>query len=463
MNMFSDQTLVVAGLGDTGLSCVNFLASQGARVSVQDSRGHPPHEQTMLRMYPHIPLKTGGFSKTEIMKSDGLIVSPGISLEEPVIAQAKKAGVPILGDIEIFARVLQRLPYCPVVLAITGSNGKSTVTELAGSMCRSAGLKTVVAGNIGLPVLDVVMNGLLESVEAIVLELSSFQLETTESLDAAVATVLNVTQDHMDRYAHMKAYAEAKARIFQGGGVQVLNREDAYSHAMAIPDRRIVTFGLNEPDGEDHYGIQSVEKMDYLVKGGQPIIPVSTLPLIGLHNTANVIAAMALCEEAGLERSALLQAVTIFKGLPHRMMKVGMIGGVTFIDDSKGTNVGATIAALEGLGSPSVLIAGGDGKGQDFSAMRAVVDAYARAVVLIGRDACRIEQALSGSSVPVLGASDMEDAVVKAYALAHAGDYVLMSPACASFDMFRNYVHRAEVFLSAMIKLQQGELNGPLQ
>ncbi|HVC48845.1 MAG TPA: UDP-N-acetylmuramoyl-L-alanine--D-glutamate ligase [Burkholderiales bacterium] len=455
INLFANQTVVVAGLGDTGMSCVRFLAAQGAKVFVQDSRVSPPHAGELCKQFPGIPLKTGSFDVKEFLESDALVVSPGISLAEPAIAAAMKAGIPVFGDIEIFARILHLMPVRPIVIAITGANGKSTVTELAGAMCRGSGLKTIVAGNIGLPVLDAVGDGSVASAEAIVLELSSFQLETTFSLDADAATVLNLTQDHMDRYRGMENYAAAKSRIFNGHGVQVLNRDDTYSTAMALVGRKILTFGLDEPHSKEDYGLRSLEKKRYLVCGEEPVLPLTSLPLLGLHNAANIMAALALCESVGLDREPLLSALSSFKGLPHRMMEVDRINGIAFIDDSKGTNVGATIAALNGMSSPAVLIAGGDGKGQDFTPLKDAIESHARAVVLMGQDAPAIEHALSGITIPISYASQMEEAVQRAFSLARHGDTVLLSPACASFDMFRNYVHRAEVFKAAIRKLEK--------
>jgi UDP-N-acetylmuramoylalanine--D-glutamate ligase len=330
----------------------------------------------------------------------------------------------------------------------------------------------VAAGNIGLPVLDAISKdeggrmkdeGVSSSEghdtssfilhpsslpDVFVLELSSFQLETTSTLNPIAATVLNLSEDHMDRYQGLDDYAAAKARIFLGDGVQVLNRDDPRTLAMIQPGRPAVTFGLDEP-GEGHYGLRMKDGQPWLAYGSQYLMAVAELPVAGLHNAANALAALALCRPLGLAFEPLLQALREFKGLPHRVEKVNQVRGVTFYDDSKGTNVGATEAALKGMSCPVVLIAGGDGKGQDFSPLKGAVAGKARAVVLIGRDADLIAAALDGSGVRLLRAATLEEAVGKAFEAAQPGDAVLLSPACASWDMFRNYKHRAEVFIAA--------------
>jgi UDP-N-acetylmuramoylalanine--D-glutamate ligase len=450
----SGKKVLVLGLGDTGLSCARWLAARGAAVSVADSRAAPPHAARLAEMLPQVPLFAGPFDPARVAAADLLVVSPGVPLAEPAVAQAVAAGVEAVGDVELFARALRALnaarEHPMQLIAITGSNGKSTVTAMCGEMSRTAGRVTCVAGNIGLPVLDAlweVEQGHAPAPQVWVLELSSFQLETTHSLAADAATVLNLSEDHLDRYADMDAYAAAKARIFAGAGVQVLNRDDARVRAMALAGRQRVTFGLDRcPDGE-HYGLCD----DELCLGGEMLMPVAALPVAGLHNAANALAALALTHALGLPMEALLRGLLHFKGLPHRVEKVAEIDGVSWYDDSKGTNVGATEAALYGMGARrAVVILGGDGKGQDFTPLKAAVDANARGVVLIGRDAPRIAAAIAGTSVEVRTAAGMDEAVRAAHELARPGDAVLLSPACASFDMFRNYVHRAEVFVAAV-------------
>jgi UDP-N-acetylmuramoylalanine--D-glutamate ligase len=453
----SGKKILVLGLGDTGLSCARWLAARGARVSVADTRAAPPHAARLAEWLPEVPLYTGPFDDAGLQSAEMLVVSPGLPLTEPAVARAIAAGIEVVGDVELFARAIRALnakrEHPMRVLAITGSNGKSTVTAMCGDMCRMAGLVTCVAGNIGLPVLDALSDieqGGEPAPQAWVLELSSFQLETTSSLNADAATVLNLSEDHMDRYPDMDAYAAAKARIFSGDGVQVLNRDDPRSLAMARPGRRVVSFGLDRSPRDDNFGLCE----DELCLDGDMLMPLSALSVAGLHNAANALAALALTRALGLPMEALLRGLLHFKGLPHRVEQVAEIDGVTWYDDSKGTNVGATEAALYGMGRrKAVVILGGDGKGQDFSPLKAAVEANARAVVLIGRDAPLIAVAIAGSGVETLQADSLQEAVAAAQRLAHPGDAVLLSPACASFDMFRNYIHRAEVFVDAVNRL----------
>ena len=459
----SGKKVLVLGLGDTGLSCARWLAARGAEVSVADSRAAPPQAARLAEWLPHVPVHAGPFEPARLAAAELLVVSPGVPLAEPAVAQAVAAGVEVVGDVELFARAIRALnaqraessaSSGPMrVIAITGSNGKSTVTAMCGDMCRMAGLETCVAGNIGLPVLDALVEieqGHAPAPQVWVLELSSFQLETTSSLDADAATVLNLSEDHMDRYPDMDAYAAAKARIFAGRGVQVLNRDDPRSLAMAQPGRRVVSFGLDRCPRGENFGLCE----DELCLGGDMLMPIAALPVAGLHNAANALAALALTRALDLPMEALLRGLVHFKGLPHRVEKVAEIEGVAYYDDSKGTNVGATEAALYGMGArKAVVILGGDGKGQDFAPLKAAVEANARAVLLIGRDAPAIEAAIAGSGVPAYPAASLSEAVAAAHRLAHPGDAVLLSPACASFDMFRNYVHRAEVFVAAVRRL----------
>jgi len=442
----TNQRVLVLGLGDTGLSALRWLRSQGALLSVADSRESPPNLAAVRAEFQGIQIHTGAFRQSIFDEIDLVVISPGVALAEPEVQGAIRRGIPVVGDVELFARY--KSPAARVI-AITGSNGKTTVTTLVGEMCKEAGLSTIVAGNIGLPVLDALA---MPVPDVYVLELSSFQLETTSALDADVATVLNVTEDHMDRYAGMAEYAAAKARIFNGGGVQVLNRQDDWSMGMALPGREIVTFGMDAPEATAAYGLRSRSGSTWLAQGAQMLMDTGELRIAGLHNAANALAAIALCQAIGIDLAPLLQTLRRFKGLPHRVEWVAEIGQVAFYDDSKGTNVGATCAAIAGLGKPAqkiVLIAGGDGKGQDFTPLRAPVLEHGRAVVLIGRDADAIATAI-GAGVPTVRAHSLESAVDQAFEAAHQGDAVLLSPACASFDMFRNYVHRAEVFVGAV-------------
>jgi UDP-N-acetylmuramoylalanine--D-glutamate ligase len=430
--------VLVVGIGKTGLSCVPFLLKQGYTVEVVDTRVAPPLLPALQQAFPRVPVHTGGLDPELLRRADLLVVSPGVSVHEPAIANA---GVEIVGDIELFARVA-RAP----VLAITGSNGKSTVTALVGEMMQRAGFVTRVGGNIGIPALELIEP---DEPDVYVLELSSFQLETTHSLKPRAAAVLNVSADHMDRYDDVEAYAAVKRRIFQGDGVMVLNADDPRVMAMAEPGREVVRFGLGEPHREQDYGVLLHEAEPWLARGEVPLLPASVLRIDGRHNIANVLAALALAEAAGVEPARAAEAAKAFSGLPHRCQVVSDAGGVRWIDDSKGTNVGAAMAALSGMDRPVVWIAGGEGKDADFSHLRAVVAGHVRAAVLIGRDAALIERALGGV-VPVYRAGDMPDAVRQAQGLAQVGDAVLLSPACASFDMFRNYEHRGEAFAEAV-------------
>jgi UDP-N-acetylmuramoylalanine--D-glutamate ligase len=463
LKKWSDKFVLVLGLGETGLSMLRYLSAQGARLRAADSRSAPAGLAEAAKYVAAQQLFCGAFHDSIFNDIDLIAISPGVPLADPVIARAVARGIPVVGDIELFARQLATydLPPCPKVLAITGSNGKTTVTSMVAHLCKSAGKDVLAAGNISPAVLDVMMGRGARQPEVWVLELSSFQLETTSTLHADAATVLNVTEDHLDRYDGMDAYAAAKARVLNGCGVQVLNRDDSRSIGMARAGIPAVTFGLNPPqpslvrEGEvnnalENFGIVHDAGEIWLMQGEQRLMRASELQLSGLHNVANALAALALCRAIGLEMSPLLAGLRSFKGLPHRVEKIAEIAGVTYYDDSKGTNVGATVAALQGLGRRAVVILGGEGKGQDFGPLHAAVGSHARAVVLIGRDAELIAAALQGCGVKIARAADMADAVRQASALAQANDAVLLSPACASFDMFRNYEHRAQEFIAAV-------------
>ena len=446
------RKVLVLGLGETGMSMARWLSRHGAAVAVADTRRAPPRVADLQRELPQIHLECGEFGAARLRAADMLAISPGIDRRTPAIAAAIERGVPVVGDVELFAQALRA--GRSRMLAVTGTNGKSTVTRMAGDICLAAGLDTVVAGNIGTPVLDVlttIENG-RPSPAVFVLELSSFQLESTASLHADAAAMLNLSEDHLDRYDGIDDYAAAKARVFRGSGAQVLDRDDARSLAMALPGRDVRRFGCDAPRGEREWGIIERAGNDWLACGDQELMPVDELPVAGLHNAANALAAGALCQVIGVGAAPIIQALRDFKGLPHRVERVGEIGGVTFYDDSKGTNVGATVAALNGFTRPVVLIAGGDGKGQNFSPLCAPVKRRARAVVLIGRDRELIATALAGCGVTIERAADMEQAVACARAASRRGDVVLLSPACASYDMFRDYSHRGEVFAAAVRK-----------
>jgi UDP-N-acetylmuramoylalanine--D-glutamate ligase len=423
--------VLVLGLGDTGLSVARWAEREGARVRVADTRATPPRSFTG-------DVRLGPFTSALLEGVDLICISPGLPLEAPLIGEALARSIPVLGDVELFAWQ----NHAPV-LAITGTNGKSTVTALAGHLLKSAGIDAEVAGNISPPVLEAAMRRKTPPA-AWVLELSSYQLETTWSLNPRAAAMLNLSEDHLDRYAGLAQYGAAKARIFQGDGVQVLNRDDRASAAMALPGRRAINFGLDAPRSDDAFGVAD----GWLVEGPARIVEVAALPLHGAHNAANALAACALVRAFGVPREKLAAGVKSFRGLPHRLELVATRDGVQWYDDSKGTNVGATIAALRGLGKRAVLILGGEGKGQDFSPLRSPVREFAAQVLLIGRDAPLIEAALAG--LPTERCATLEAAVRRAAELAKPGEAVLLSPACASFDMFRDYRQRGEVFAAAV-------------
>ncbi|MFV1922645.1 MAG: UDP-N-acetylmuramoyl-L-alanine--D-glutamate ligase [Methylotenera sp.] len=441
-----NKRVVVLGLGHTGLSALRWLVAQGAKVIVADTRENPPNLQVVRNEMPSVEVFLGDYDTSLLLSAELMVISPGVALSTPAVRQAIDAGVPVVGDIELFARF--RSPNAKVI-AITGSNGKTTVTTLVGEMCKTAGLKTIVAGNIGLPVLEALD---ADVPDVYVLELSSFQLETTNNLIADVATVLNVTEDHMDRYPDLSTYAAAKAHIFYKAKHQVLNRDDAWSMVMERPQLALTTYGLDA--AADGFGIEDNNNEIWLCDSGKHLINAADLHIRGAHNVSNALAALALCRAIGLEYAPLLSTLYNFKGLPHRVEWVAEIDKVDYFDDSKGTNVGATCAAISGLPQKVVLIAGGDGKDQNFSPLVRPVKENARAVVLIGRDAPIIEKVLLETMVPIYHANDMQEAVAIARRVAQAGDAVLLSPACASLDMYENYIRRAEAFVAAVKRLE---------
>ncbi len=449
------KRILVLGLGISGMSMVRWLANRGAIVRVADTRLLPPFAGQLRSNFPDVDLHAGELDEQVFAGTDVIAISPGVPLAQPLVKRARDQGIPVLGDIELFAHARKQYVHSKVI-AITGSNGKSTVTEMVGAMCKASGARTEVAGNIGLPVLDVLSDidaGKRRVPDVFVLELSSFQLETTASLDAEAATVLNLSEDHLDRYNDLNQYAEAKSRIFAGDGVQVLNRDDRASRNMAIGERCVFTFGSDDPEGRHEWGLRELDGELWLAQGAENLIKASELKVAGKHNLTNALAALALCRGIRLPYPRLLDGLRNFAGLPHRMQKIAELGGVSYYDDSKGTNVGATVAALEGLDARSVVILGGDGKGQDFTPLLPAISRKARAAVLIGRDSNLIERAIAPAGVTIEHATDLPDAVSRARRLAQPGDAVLLSPACASFDMFRDYLHRAQVFADAVAGL----------
>ncbi|MBD8655007.1 UDP-N-acetylmuramoyl-L-alanine--D-glutamate ligase [Oxalobacteraceae sp. CFBP 13730] len=493
---YDGKLALVLGLGESGLAMAHWLARGGARVRVADTRAEPQRLPALRAAAPDAQFVAGEFGADLLDGVDFVAVSPGLAPERELAAimpAAATRAIPVWGEIELFAQALAHLRessgYAPKVIAITGTNGKTTVTSLTGLLCRRAGLTTRVAGNISPAALDVLRESIdaNELPQAWVLELSSFQLHTTFSLQADAATVLNLTQDHLDWHGTMDAYAADKARIFGPDTVRVLNRDDARVMRMAVDAARF-TFGTDEPKDADSFGLidergvlwlanaVAGEASDKKLKRGETreqvdaivgrLMPADALKIRGLHNAANALAALALCRACGLPLAPLLHGLREYAGEPHRVELVATIDGVDYYDDSKGTNVGATVAALQGLGKAFagadqqiLLIAGGDGKGQDFSPLAQPVAAYARAVLLIGRDAPAVRAAIDATGVPAFDLDDLPQAVRRAAGLARAGDAVLLSPACASLDMFTNYAHRAQVFVETVrdIALDKGQ------
>ena len=488
LDAMSDRHVLVLGCGTSGLAMARWCARHGAQVTVADTREAPPQLDTLRAELPAARFVAGPFDASLVPGAAGVLRSPGLPPAETAVveAAAREQGIPVQGELALFIEGLAALHAepgtMPRILAVTGTNGKTTVTALTGLLVERAGRSVAVAGNIGPTLLDTlaakVDAGALP--EVWVLELSSFQLHGVEGFEPTVAAVLNLSQDHLDWHGDMQAYAAAKSRIFGTRGLMVLNRDDAQVMAMLPPPVRLkggrmeqrahVCFGADLPQRPGDFGIETVHGMTWLVRAHeadetikrrrdeeeeihlQRLMPADALRIRGRHNAVNALAALALATAAGCPLAPMLYGLREYRGEPHRVEPVGIVREVEYFDDSKGTNVGATVAALQGLGAERrvVVILGGDGKGQDFSPLAAPVARFARAVVLIGRDAPAIRAAIESTGVPLQDAATMEDAVRACAARAHSGDAVLLSPACASFDMFRNYPHRAEVFRAAV-------------
>jgi len=431
--------VLLVGLGQTGASCARYLAGLGQSVRVVDSRATPPGLAGLGELKESLDLRLGSFDPRALEGVAEVIVSPGVSLQEPLLVEARKRGLSLLGDIEMFARVA-----AAPIAAITGSNGKSTVTTLVAALAAAGGLDVQAGGNLGTPALDLLAE---EVPDLYVLELSSFQLETTDSLRARAACVLNLSADHIDRHGSMTAYASAKARILIGASTVVLNRDDRMVMAMWDGRTPCIRFGLGAP-AEGEYGLVESAAGTVLARGERLLIPADRLRIRGRHNLANALAALAMIEALGIEPGDVLEALAGFRGLPHRAEWVAEWRGVDFVNDSKATNVGAAVAAITGTEGTLVLIAGGDGKGADFSPLLAAVEERARAVVLLGRDAPQLERLLA-TACPMVLTDSIEAAVTAAAELAQPGDTVLLSPACASTDMYRDYTERGDRFAAA--------------
>jgi UDP-N-acetylmuramoylalanine--D-glutamate ligase len=495
---YQGKHVLVLGLGESGLAIAHWLARCGAAVRVADTRDAPTRLQSLRDMLPQAEFVAGPFDPTLLAGIDFVALSPGLAPTRElaaIIPAAQERGIPLWGEIELFAQALAALGqaqnYRPKLIAITGTNGKTTVTSLVGLLCRRAGLKTQVAGNISPAALDVLRAALDadDLPQVWVLELSSFQLHATYSLQADAATVLNVTQDHLDWHVDMASYAADKARIFGSHTVRVLNRDDPEVMRMASPLVSSVSFGKDEPQQADCFGLvcengvqwlsvavsaeeeekkrRKKERVEHPPVSINRLMPADALKIRGQHNALNALAALALCRAIGLPLAPLLHGLRDYHGEPHRVELVTTIGGVEYYDDSKGTNVGATVAALNGLGADRggdskhlLLIAGGDGKGQDFAPLAEPVSRYVRAVMLIGADAGAIGAAFATTTADLIACASLQEAVQKAAALAQSGDAVLLSPACASFDMFDSYAHRAQVFVAAVreLAMARGEI-----
>lgn len=497
MKIYDGKRVLVLGLGESGLAMARWLMRCGATLRVADTREAPDRLAALRALAPSAEFIGGAFGTALLQDIDIVAVSPGLAPERElaeVLPAATATNVPVWGEIELFAQALAALKetqgYAPKVIAITGTNGKTTVTRMCGLLCERAGLSVRVAGNISPAALDVLCDTLDADAlpQAWVLELSSFQLHFCASLQADVATVLNVTQDHLDWHGDMARYAADKARIFGPHTVHVLNRDDVLVSRMASPLAPVVTFGADEPEQADDLGLISESGMQWLAIAApgeegevrkrrkkddvelattvKRLMPVDALRVRGRHNAVNALAALALCRAIGLPLAKLLHALREYAGEPHRVELIATIGDVAYYDDSKGTNVGATVAALNGLGAGMegrgrlLLIAGGDGKGQDFAPLAQPVTHHARAVFLIGRDGPALREALRSTGITLHDCATLEEAVREAAAAAQPGDAVLMSPACASLDMFRNYAHRAQVFVDTVreIALDRGEV-----
>lgn len=454
MNL-SGQHVLVIGLGETGLAMAKWLARQGAVVRVADSRTQPPNVDALRAAVPQAELLAGPFAASTFVGVDLIAISPGVPVQE--VQTFAPPGLPLVSEIELFVWGARQYTPAAKIIAITGSNGKTTTTTLTAFLLNAAGVPAIACGNISPSALDALMGvqdaspGYPTLPAAWVLELSSFQLETTHTLNADVATVLNISEDHLDRHAGMDGYVAAKERVFQGAGICLLNRDEPLSARWRQAGRERLSFGLEAPAEATDFGLRD----GWIVRGTEPLMALTELKIVGLHNAANAMAALALCAAIGVEPATVLPALSRFTGLAHRVEFVARIKGVCYYDDSKGTNVGATLAGVQGLGCKVAIILGGEGKEQDFSPLKAALAQHARAVALIGRDAGLIAAAIDGCGVATRFCTDLDDAVSWCAAQTSAGDAVLLSPACASYDMFRNYGHRAEVFVNAVRDLER--------
>jgi UDP-N-acetylmuramoylalanine--D-glutamate ligase len=442
----TDNKQVIVGLGVTGLSCARYLYRKGQDFSVVDSRLSPPGLDEFKQCFPDVKIFLGEISDKSLFGASLLIVSPGVALSDPAIKRAIEQGVKVCGDIDLFMQ-----DVAAPVIAITGSNGKSTVTTIMGEMASKAGKRVAVGGNIGVPALDLLTE---ENMELYVLELSSFQLERAGNLGFEVATVLNISADHMDRYPNFFSYYQAKHRVFRNCKKIVINRGDTLSKPLVSEDVKVFSFGLDKADFNG-FGLLEEDGVEYLAYQFEKLIPITQLKIVGRHNIENALAALALGKAAGLAIAPMLEALQQFSGLQHRCQMVDELQGVRYYNDSKGTNVGATTAAIKGLENNCkkvVLIAGGVAKGADLSPLLPILKSHARGLVAIGEAADTLVT-LCANDMSVVLASSMEAAVSEATKMSEEGDAVLLSPACASFDMYENYQQRGNAFVAAVHNL----------
>ncbi|GAA6139415.1 UDP-N-acetylmuramoyl-L-alanine--D-glutamate ligase [Arenicella sp. 4NH20-0111] len=446
LSRFSNVTVV--GLGVTGYSVVRYFSSQGRSVNVVDTRSEPSMAANLRADYPQVKSYYGDLNCEAVLGADLLVVSPGVSLRAPALLAAKYNGAVIIGDVEIFLKVNQ----APLI-AITGSNGKSTVTSLVGEICRAAGMTPLVAGNIGKPVLDAITDQ--ENYNLAVLELSSFQLETTRSVPAESAAILNISEDHMDRYDSMGDYVLAKAKILRGANRAILPRHDERLEQITNAND-VLSFGLDQPLNGSEYGVVREKSGRWLMQGRERIMKLRDVPLTGMHNVLNVLSALALTDFLKLPQGRVIEAIKSFGGLPHRMQTVIKASGITWVNDSKATNVGATKTALQSLEGNLIWIAGGEGKGADFDELKEAVGPSMKMAILFGSDAKAIADSIA-ELAPISHVATMKEACELAYKKARDGDVVLLSPACASFDMFRDFEHRGQSFVDAVLSLVNGK------
>jgi len=435
--------ILIVGLGVSGQAVARYLYQNDIAFGLADERVCGADETLLRQTYPEMTLHCGAFEEDIFLNYETIVLSPGISRKHPAVAAAIAAGVEVICDIEVFARVVN----APVI-AVTGSNGKSTVVDLLQQMAQSANIDSRLGGNYGVAALDLVDE---QEAELYILELSSFQLESTYSLKPAAAVVLNISEDHMDRYDGLPDYIEAKAKVYKQAAHQIINRDDMQARELSGSTSSI-SFGLDTPD-ENHFGLIKIDEVEWLAQGETALLPVNELKILGRHNIANALAALALGQAVNIPMVSMLSALRNYQGLSHRTQWVADINGVTWINDSKATNVGATQAALQGMEAPVILLAGGQAKGADLTPLTSAATNRIKTAILFGEDADQLELVLN-DACDVIRVDDLPAAVFHANEIAQNGDVVMLSPACASFDMFSSYTERGDVFIRLVNGLQ---------